>query len=441
LVVNPDAKVYAVALLLALASGFLFGIVPVKQVLRADPWQIIKSGPTGAGGRRLTIRDLLLVLQIAICAVLVTSSLVAVRGLVRSMHSNFGFLPQNAMLVDTDLDMAGYSGDRVSMMQRRLLDTVKIIPGVTTAGLTDRIPLGEGWNNSNVFKDTTTDLKTSNVAADAMRFGISPDYFRAAGTSLLAGRVFTLHDDKNAPRVAVVNPEFARRLFDSTTDAVGRYFKLIDGTRIQVIGIVEDGKYKTLAEQPQPAMFLPILQSPSSATWLVVRSSGDPQQVGAAMDSRLRDLDPGLPFTIKTWNKELDSALYVSRVATVSLGVLGSLGAMLAITGIFGMASYSVSKRLRELGIRIALGAQRKEVLRTALGRAIRLLAVGSTVGLLLGIAATRVLSFIVYEATPRDPLVLAGVVLTMLLLGLLATWIPARRALKVDPLILLHDE
>jgi predicted permease len=441
LIVNPDAKVYVVALLLALASGFLFGIIPVKQVLRADPWQTIKSGPVGAGNRRLTIRDLLLVMQIAICAVLVTSSLVAVRGLARSIHSNFGFLPQNAMLVDTDLDMAGYRGDRVSQMQQRLLDTLKAIPGVTAVGLTDQIPLGEGWGSSNVFKDTTTDLKISNAAADAMRFGVSPDYFRAAGTNLLAGRVFTLHDDKNAPRVAVVNPEFARMLFDSTTNILGRYFKLIDGTRIQVVGIVEDGKYKTLAEEQKPAMFLPILQSPNSATWLVVRSNGDPQQIAAAMDSRLRELDPGLPFTLKTWNKELDSALFVSRVATVSLGVLGGLGAMLAITGIFGMASYSVSKRLRELGIRIALGAQRREVLQTALGRATRLLAVGSIAGLLLGIAATRVLSFIVYQATPRDPLVLTGVVLTMLLLGLLATWIPARRALRVDPLALLREE
>jgi predicted permease len=441
LIVNPDVKVYVVALFLALASGFLFGLVPVKQVLRADPWKTIKSGPVGLTDRRLTIRDLLLVMQIAICAVLVTSSLVAVRGLARSMHSNFGFTPQNAMLVDTDLDMAGYRGERVSEMQQRLIESLKTIPGATAVGLTDRIPLGEGWNSSDVFRDTTTDLKTSNVAADAMRFGISPDYFRAAGTSLLAGRVFTIHDDKNAPRVAVVNPEFARKLFDSPTDAVGRYFKLNDGTRIQVVGIVEDGKYKTLAEQPQPAMFLPILQSPSSATWLVVRTNGDPQQMGAAMDSRLRDLDPGLPFTLKTWNKELDSALFVSRVATVSLGVLGSLGAMLAITGIFGMASYSVSKRLRELGIRIALGAQRSEVLQTALGRAIRLLAVGSVAGLLLGIAATRVLSFIVYQASPRDPMVLTGVILAMLLLGLLATWIPARRALKIDPLTLLREE
>ena len=174
---------------------------------------------------------------------------------------------------------------------------------------------------------------------------------------------------------------------------------------------------------------------------LVIRSSRDPQQVASDIDRKLRALDVGLPFTVKTWNRELDSALFASRVATISLGVLGVLGAMLAITGIFGMSSHSVSKRLRELGIRIALGAQRGEVLRTALGRAWRLLAFGSVVGLLLGLAATRVLSFIVYQASPRDPLVLGGVVLSMLFLGLLATWIPAQRALAADPLVLLREQ
>ena len=223
--------------------------------------------------------------------------------------------------------------------------------------------------------------------------------------------------------------------------AIGHYFKMADGTRIQVVGLVEDGKYKTITEEPEPALFLPILQSPSSATRLVVRSNRDPQQLAGVMRSELRNLDAALPFQIKTWNRQLDSALFASRVATVSLGVLGGLGAMLAGTGIFGMASYSVSKRLRELGIRIALGAQRKEVLRTALGRASILLISGSAAGLLLGIAATRVLSFIVYQATPRDPLVLAGVVMAMLLLGLMATWIPAQRALSADPLILLREE
>jgi predicted permease len=439
--VHADANVYAVALLLSLASALLFGAVPVRQVLHTDPYHVIKSGSTGTLGRRITVRDLLLVVQIAICAVLVTSSLVAVRGLVRSLHTNFGFEPQNAMLVETAVSMAGYSGDGVPAMQKRMIDALQTIPGVQSVGSVDRLPLYYGANDSNVFTDKTTDLRPANAAANAMLYKISPEYFDAARTTLLAGRPFTWHDDKHSPRVAVVNREFARKIFGSTTKAIGGYYKMPDGASIQVVGIVEDGKYASLAETSQPAMFLPILQSPSSQTSLVVRSNRDPQQLAAAIKTTVRDVDAGLPFTIRNWNQELESALFPSRMATLSLGVLGVMGAMLSITGLFGMAAYSVSKRLKELGIRMALGAQRNEVLQAALGRAFKLLAIGSIAGLLLGILASRVLAFIVYQATPRDPLVLGGVVLAMLMLGLLATWIPAQRALSIDPLILLREE
>jgi predicted permease len=439
--IHADASVYAVALLLSLASGFLFGAVPVRQVLRTDPYQVIKSGSTSKVGRQISVRDLLLVGQIAICAVLVTSSLVAVRGLMRSLHSNFGFEPQNAMLVETALSMAGYGGDDALTMQKRLIDALQVIPGVQSVGSVDRLPLYYGANDSNVFTDKTSDLRPSNAAADAMMYRTSPEYFDAARTTMLAGRTFTWHDDKNSPRVAVVNQEFARKLFGSATNAIGSYFKMRDGTRTQVVGIVQDGKYAGLAEAPQSAMFLPVLQSPSIDMGLVVRSNRDPQQLTAAIKSTVQELDPALPFTIRTWNQELESALFPSRMATLSLGVLGVMGAMLSITGIFGMAAYSVSKRLKELGIRMALGAKPKEVLQAALGRAFKLLALGSAAGLLLGILASRVLASIVYQATPRDPLVLAGVVLAMLLLGLLAAWIPARRALSIDPMVLLREE
>jgi predicted permease len=440
--VSPDANVYGVALLLTVASGFLFGAVPVRQVLHTDPYEIVKSGSLGKVGRRITIRDLLLVAQIAICAVLVTSSMVAVRGLLRSLRSNFGFEPRNVMMVETALNMAGYSSDKVPAMQRRMIDAMETIPGVTSVGLVHSPPLHMGWSGSNVFTDETTDLRPANAAATSILFKISPGYLRAAGTALLSGRTFTWHDDKDAPRVAVINQEFARKIFGSVTNAMGRYYKIQDGTRIQVVGIVEDGKYTVnLTEDPQLAMFLPILQSPWSETWLVLRSNGDPQQLAAAIKSKLRDLDAGLPCFIQTWNESMNGALFAPRVATVSLGVLGVMGAMLSITGIFGMAAYSISKRRRELGIRIALGAQPKEVLQAALGRAFKLLAVGSAAGLLLGILASRVLALIVYQATPRDPLVLAGVVLAMMFLGLLATWIPAQRALSLDPLILLREE
>ena len=439
--VNPDANVYRVALLLALASGFLFGAVPIRQVLRTNPYEVVKSGSSAKVGRRVSVREVLLVAQIAICAVLVTSSLVAVRGLVRSLHSDVGFEPKNALLVETALSMAGYNGDTVPVMQKRMIDALNTLPGVKAVGSIDRLPLYFGANGSNIFSDRTTDQRPSNAAAEAMMYRISPGYLDAAQTALLSGRSFTWHDDRNAPRVAVVNREFARKMFGSVNSAIGGYFKMPDGARVQTVGVVEDGKYATLAENPQLAVFQPILQLPSNQTAMVVRYQGDPQRLAAAMKSTLSDLDPGLPITIQTWGKELESALFASRVATFSLGVLGIMGAMLSITGIFGMAAYTVSRRLRELGIRIALGAKRNEVLQAALGRSFILLASGSLTGLVLGILASRVLAFIVYQATPRDPLVLAGVVFAMSLVGLLATWIPAQRALSVDPMVLLREE
>jgi len=440
--VSPDALTYVVALLLALASGFVFGLVPVRQVLRADPWQVVKTGSTtAAGGRWFGTRDLLLVVQIALCAVLVTSSLVAVRGLVRSLHSNLGFQPQNTLVVSTDLNMAGYHGDQVSVMQRRMLDAATNIPGVASVGLVDYLPLGLGWNDNSIYTSNTADLRQSNSVAEATTYSVSPGYFEAADTTLLAGRTFNWRDDKDAPKVAVVNREFAREVFGSVPHAIGGYFKTDTGLRIQVTGVVEDGKYKTLTEDQRPAFFLPLLQSPATGTSLIVRANSDTQNLAAPLHDALRGLDAGLPLTLMTWQKELGSALFAARIATVSLGVLGMLGAMLAVTGIFGMASYSVSKRLRELGIRVALGARRKEVLQAALGRTFRLLATGAVAGLLLGMAATRVLSVIVYQASPRDPAVLAGVILTMLLLGLLAGTVPARRALAIDPAILLREQ
>jgi predicted permease len=440
--VNPDAGTYAVALLLSLGSGLLFGMVPVRQVLRADPWQVIRTGMSvGTGKRRFTLRDILLAVQIAICAVLVTSSLVAVRGLVRSLHSSFGFVPQNVMLAGASLHMAGYDDQQLPQMQRRMIDAAAAIPGVTAVGSVDHLPLGIAGGDSFVYRDTTTDFRPTNMAADAMNYQISPGYIEAAGTRLLAGRDLTMRDDTKAPRVALVNRQFAIKLFGSVNKAVGGHFKSDGGKRAEVVGVLEDGKYRTLTEDQQPAMFFSFQQELRSDTWLVVRSKRDPQEIAKALASTLHGLDGTLPLVVRPWSQAMSSALFAPRVATVALGVLGLLGAMLAVTGIFGMASYTVSKRLRELGIRMALGANRKQMLRSALGRAFIVLSAGSVAGLALGLLATKVLSFIVYQASPDDPLVLGGVIFTMLALGLAAAWMPAQKALGVNPLILLREE
>ncbi len=441
--ISPDAKIYVVALVLAVFSGLLFGIVPVRQVLQANPYEVVKAGSSARVGRKITLRDVLVVVQIAMCAVLVTASLVAVRGLARSLHADFGFEPNRAMLVNTNLTMAGYSGEDLPAMQKRMIAAVETIPGVEAVGLVNGYPplIYAAGTRTNIFREDAQDLTPAHVAVRPYKYDVSPKYFQAAGTTLLAGRDLTWHDDKDAPPVALVNRDFAGKMFGSISNAIGRYYKLQDRKRVQVVGVVENGKYVGVGEEQQTAIFMPFLQSPVSQTNLVVRSSCDPQQLAAAIRSQLRKLDSGLPVDTATWASELNVVQFPARVATVSLGVLGMMGALLSITGIFGMAAYSVTRRLKELGIRLALGAQRMEVLRAALGRAVKLLACGSAAGLLLGILASRVLAFIVYQATPRDPVVLAGVVLAMSLLGLVATWIPAQRALSIDPLVLLRED
>jgi predicted permease len=437
----PDRNVYAVAVLLSVASGLLFGAVPVTQVLGADSYEIIKPGSQSRAGRRIPFRDLLLVGQIAMCAVLVTSSLVAVRGLGRSLHSHLGFEPRNTILVNTLLEMAGYGKDQVPDMQKRMVEAMRTIPGVASVGLVDRVPLNGNVGAGLIFADQTSDLRPANATASASVMAVSPEYLQAAGTALLAGRCFSPDDDKDGPRVAIVNQEFARRIFGSEATAVGKYFKQQDGARFQVVGVAEDGKYGNLTEDPEPAMFLPLLQSPASNTWLVVRSFAETQALATAIKSKLAGLDSGLPSFIESWGSAMGLPLFPARMATAALGILGLIGTVLSFVGIFGMAAYSVSKRMKELGIRMALGAQRAQVLEAALGRSLKSLALGSAAGLLFGILISRVLSSVVYQATPRDPLVLGGAAVAMSLVGLLATWIPAQRALSLRPLVLLRED
>ena len=345
------------------------------------------------------------------------------------------------MVASFDLKMAGYSDKQAADFQRRALDAVERIPGVSAVGYANALPLDLATSDSLVYANGTSDFRPDKAAADAMRYCISPGYLGAARTALIQGRDFTWHDDAGAPKVAIVNEMFARKVFGSVNRAMGEYFMGGPGKRYQVVGVVQDGKYRVLTEEPQPAMLFPIKQDANSSTVLVVRSNLNAKQLATEIEPILKGLDGGLPVTLRTWSDAMGSALFPARAATVALGVMGLLGAMLAVTGVFGMASYTVSKRMRELGIRVALGARRNQVLQAALGRTVKLLCLGSVAGLLLGMAASKVLASVVYEATPRDPLVVFGAVAAMALLGAVAGWLPARRAAGVDPAILLREE
>ena len=439
--VSPDPVVYAVALLLSLASGIFFGLLPARQIWKIDAAHAMKTGsPAVSIFHRLTLCDILLAVQITICTLLVTASLVALRGMARSLHANFGFNPQSVTLLETDTAMAGYSDDQAVALQNRMIQQALQIPGVLSAGVIDAVPLGINSSDSFVYRSDTTDFRDSNSVTDAMRYAVSPGYFKTAETRLLEGRDFTWHDDDKSPNVAIVNTTFARTFFGNKP-AIGQHFKRGNNTVYEIVGMVENGKYFNLAEDEKAAMFQPIAQDTHSNFFLVARSQMLRSEIAPSLQRLVYGIDPSLPCHINSWQQVLQFALFPSRTATIALGIMGLLAAMLAVTGIFGMASYSVTKRMKELGIRVALGAQPMQLMRAALARPVFLLLSGSIAGLLLGVLATGVLAHIVYQATPHDPVVLLGVVLTMLLLGMLATFVPARRAQSVDPARLLREE
>jgi len=439
----PDARVYLAALALAIASGILFGLLPARQVWKTDVVQAIKTGCLETESfQRFALRDVLLAVQIVVCTLLVTASLVSVRGLILALHVPLAFQPEQVTLAQADLRTVGYSGEQALPVQKRLLDAAASIPGVSAAAVSDGVPFlgGAGWF---VYRWGTTEFLPSHRAFGAYSFLVTPNYLNAAGTRLLAGRDFTWHDDGGSPRVAIVNQTFAHKLYGDKPP-VGQRFALWATAKYEVIGVVEDGKYGSVNEDPQPAMFIPLAQGVgevmSTSATILIRSRLPQDQIAAALRQKLAAIEPGAPFTLRSWADAIDLSMITTRAAVTALGVMGLLAAMLAVTGVFGMASYSVSKRMKEQGIRMALGAQPVDILRSTLHRPLLLLIGGSCLGLLGGVLTSSLWAHLVSFATPRDPLVLAGVLFVMTLLGFMATWVPARRALGIDPARLLRE-
>ena len=445
LTVSVDARVYLAGLALTLASALLFGMAPAWQTWQSSPLQMMKNGPVDSLHlRRFALRDLLLGAQIAICTLLVTASLVAVRGLVRALDAPLGIQPQGAMLADLDLSEARQAGDLTVEKEKAMIEAVRSIPGVTAAGTVSRTPFTGGLHGIPIFRPGTTEFTLHNCGLAPYVFTRSPGYLEAARTRLRDGRDVSWHDTTKTPYVAIVNETFARKMFGETpwgeTAALGQRF-ILGGNLTEVVGVAEDGKYHDMQESPQPVVYVPLSQSEDTETVFVVRSQRAPSEMAAALARTLSGIEPNVPITVESWPDALEDVLFPARAATVALGVMGLLAAMLAVTGIFGMAAYGVSRRTKELGIRVALGARRTHVMSAAVGRPIVLLGVGSVVGLLSGVFATRLLGQIVYQANPRDPVVVGGAVLTMALLGIAASAIPAWRALAVDPSKLMREE
>ena len=443
--IAPDARVYLVAIALSIASGILFAILPARQVWSIDVIHAIKSGYIFAGSfRRFAVRDVLLLVQIVVCTLLVTASLVAVRGMMRLLHVPLGMDPHGVTFAEVNLKAAGVPDAQSRLVQRHLLDAAAALPGVTSVASSDNLPFMNGccWS---VYPGATTQFVPSRVAFGSNVYLVSPGYLQLAGTRLVSGRNFTADDKPGSPAVAIVNETFARQLFGSNTQAIGGRYAMWDKARYEIVGIVEDGKYNSLGEDPQPAMFLAYAQGigefiVSSQIYVLVRSQLPQDQITRSLHHAVSQIVTTTPIPVLAWSDAIDRSMMMARTAATVLGVMGLMAALLAVTGLFGMASYSVSKRMKEQGIRIALGAQRFQVMRSTLSRPILILISGSCIGLIGGVLAASLLAHLISFATTRDPLVLSCVLFTMMLLGIIATWIPARRALAIDPARLLRD-
>jgi len=348
LAVNADARVYFVALTLTLISALFFGIVPALQAWQSSPLQAMKIGPVDAMPlRRFSPRDLLLGAQIAICMLLVTASLVAVRGMVRMLHAPLGFHPQGVMLAEMDLSLARPGGDVPLEKKKAMSEAVRNIPGVVAAGTVNRVPFTGGLRGVPVFEPGTTEFTLNNSVLAPYVFTISPGYLEAAGTRLLDGRDFSWQETTQTPYVAIVNETFARKIWGDTP-AIGQRF-IVRGHLTEVVGVVEDGKYHNMQESPQPVAYLSLAQNDQSYIIFVARSQRAQSEMAAALERTLSGLEPNAQIKVQSWSEALGglNALFPARAATVALGVMGLLATMLAVTGIFGMAAYNVSRRMK----------------------------------------------------------------------------------------------
>jgi predicted permease len=443
--VHVDAQASGSVLLFgfaaALVSALLFGVAPVRQAFRANTNLALRGGaPSNSRGRAWPFRESLLAVQVALCCILVAACFVAVIGARRTFQMPVGIVPRQVAVAGFDLGLAKYSRAAGEEFQRRALDAASRLPGVSAAAFADSFPLGIDQSTTNFFRPRETDFRSSN-ALNGSHYNVSPGFFAAIGTRLLEGRDFTWTDRAQSPRVAIVNRTFARKVL-GTEHAAGLYYMAGPEAPVQVIGVVEDGKYQAITEDPRLALFTPILQQYNGTTYLLARSPRSAEAVAREMETALRGLDRNLPFySVGPLEDTLQLAYLQSRAAAWCLSAFGVLAVMLAVTGIYGLSAYTVSRRLREIGIRVAIGAQPGQVLRSVLGRMGAIVAIGAAAGIAGGVVISTILAHVVEQAAPRDPMVMGGVAITMTVTALLSCWGPARRAISVDPARSLRSE
>jgi predicted permease len=438
--VAPDARVFIFALATATIAGLCFGLAPALAASRTDAQAALKNLDTIGPRRRWATRDVLVAAQVALCVVLVASCFLALRGLQSALTMPMGFRPAGITMVGFDLGLAGYSRERGEDFDARARAAVERLPGIQRAAFANTLPLYLDQSNTWVLPDDQPDQPIQQRAT-ASRFEVSPGYFETMGTRLLQGRGIEAADTASTPLVAVVNETFASRVL-RTTNAVGRRFR--DGGHgwVEVVGVAEDGRYGSLSERPRAAIFEAMTQSYESSVMLVARSTLPTDVVVAGMRQAVASLDPSVAlYDTQSLDQMLGVVLLPSRAAAIALGFFGGLALVLALTGLHGIVANAVARRRREIGIRVAIGAQPSAVLRVVLTRTMVLLGLGTAMGFGLVLLAGQVLASIVYQASPRDPVVLGAVAACLLIVGVVACWVPARRSLRISPVQALKAE
>jgi predicted permease len=441
---GADWRVLGFTFGLSLLTGVLFGLAPALAASRPDLVASLKDEAGGATGRG-RLRGALVIAQVALSLMLLVCSGLFIRSLRNASSVDPGFDADNLLAMSMDLQLQGYTEPAGRDFSRQLLDRVRALPGIVSASMADDLPLGSGARRAITVEGYTaqpgdsTEVNSSSVA---------PGYIETLGVPLLRGRAFNEQDREGSPGVVMVNEAFARRYW-SGQEPIGKRVQMgvarsgaNDSPYLEVVGVVKDGKYVTLGEEATPFFYLNLAQRSQSSPTLIVRTSGNPLDYLPAVRGEVAALDKNLPlYDVKTMRQHLGLALLPVRLAGSVLGVFGVVALIMAAAGIYGVMAYSVAQRTREIGVRMALGASAGAVLRLVTRQGMKLTLAGMAIGLAVSLALTRLIKVMLFGVSATDPLTFIVVPLSLIMVALLACWIPARRAARVDPMVALRVE
>jgi putative ABC transport system permease protein len=440
-----DSRVLLFTLFASLASGVLFGLIPGLRLLGTDLNVSLQEGGRGSagGGRARRMRSALVVTEIAMAAVLLIAAGLLLRSFSRLLNVPEGFNPDHVLSLQMALPQARYPkpGDRVAFL-KNTLERVDSLPGIASASAISRLPLNPGNSSRSVEIEGRTAPPSGDIAPDYLV--VTPDYFQTLGVPLLAGRTFTARDDANALPVAIVGEATARHFWPGQ-DVIGKHFRGAcgdDKTWCQVVGVVGDIKQHHLEQASKLAVYVPFSQDPWAFFSLVVRTKLEPASAASAVEGAIHSVDADEPvYNVRSMRDVEAASLSPQRLQIALIGLFAALALILACMGIYGVMAYSVAQRTSEIGVRMALGAQTSNVLGLVLGEGLRLALLGAAIGLAGSFFAARLLSGMLFGVTPSDPFTFASVAVVLVAVAMVACYVPARRATRVDPLVALRYE